>query len=204
MIALLLPHTGGHAPRTAVDAVLASVPEIFRRAIAAVRWRKAAPAVCAGAATTLLTPPDGQAVLGDKTIAQVRREYDTGQLAAIHPAAHGPERPTVLERPDGQVVIDEQHHVRVRPVNGRPLGTQPRRQPDPAFLEEEAAEAERSLYVRSQMRGAVATSDPAVLRQVIAALKRPERTPTEPVPVMGETCVANVLEAERLAQVMRP
>jgi hypothetical protein len=138
-------------------------------------------------------------VLGDRMLSDVRRDYDTGQLAALHPAAHGPERPTVLERPDGQVIVDEHHHVQLRPVNGRSLGTQPRRQLDPAFREEEAAEAQRSGYVRSQMAGAVATNDPAVLRQVIAALKRPERTPTEPVPVYGETCVANVLEAERLS-----
>lgn len=36
---------------------------------------------------------------------------------------------TVLPRPDGDVVIDERGSVRVRPVNGRSLGTLPRRKP---------------------------------------------------------------------------
>ena len=70
-----------------------------------------------------------------------------------------------------------------RPVNGRNLGTQPRRQPVygeaaqlevevAEYLAEEAAEADRAEYVRSQMHTAMFTRDPETLRQVLAGLEK--------------------------------
>lgn len=60
----------------------------------------------------------------------------TGQLAAVHPREHlGPERPTTLQRPDGQVVIDEHHHVELYPhpwpPAGRPFFTPAQGEPRP-------------------------------------------------------------------------
>ncbi len=92
-------------------------------------------------------------------------------------------------------------HLPPHPVNGRPRGEhpypplQPRpaaRQPVPgtaALLAEEAAEARRAAYVRSQMRGAVATGDPKVLRRVLDGLRNLD----ERQPAFGEAPVARVL-----------
>jgi hypothetical protein len=46
--------------------------------------------------------------------------------------ARGLPRPTVYGRHDGSIVVGERGEVLVRPVNGRYLGTQPRRAPYPS------------------------------------------------------------------------
>lgn len=91
MIPLLMPHTGRHRrPRPPRHAP----------------WQRARRAFLALLPARRVTPlPD-----------LIELPASTGQLAAVHPRAHlGPERPTTLQRPDGQVVIDEHHHVQLYP-----------------------------------------------------------------------------------------
>jgi hypothetical protein len=183
MIALLLPHTGGHAPRTAVDAVLASVPEIFRRVLR-MPWRKrAVPAEfpAAGAATA----PLGDPVLRDRWTWEVCAEYDAprptftpraltaGEQAAHASAMHEASLPYLPPLPTTADLRNEYF----RPVNGRYLGTLPRRTP--------AATLGRAPWETGSF------TVPADVTLV-------------PARVHGETCVANVLEAERLAEAMQP
>jgi len=104
MIAVLLPHTGAHCAQHAP--LLACLPPFFRRALR-MPWRKpAVPAALpsAGAAT----PPDGVPVLGTRLLSDVRSTWSAARFK--EPADPG----AGLAR---------------RPVNGRSLGTLPRRTP---------------------------------------------------------------------------
>jgi hypothetical protein len=87
--------------------LLTPVASFFRRAIAAVRRRLAVPAARpAGAATTLLTPPDGQPVLRDRMLSEVRREHD---------GLRERPRPTHYDRRDGEIVVTTQNKVVILP-----------------------------------------------------------------------------------------
>jgi len=114
----------------------------------------------------------------------------TGQLAAVHPREHlGPERPTTLQRPDGQIVIDEHHHVEVYPwapaqQPGYPAPTEEWRADDTRYdlriarpyVPEPTNEETRELYYR----------EPPALNPLLAAS----------APVYGQAPVADVLAAE--------
>jgi hypothetical protein len=176
VIALLMPHAGHHAASHA--APLAILPQLFRRAIAAVRRKPAVPAgVAAGAATALLTPPDGTPVLGDRMLSDVRRERnEDAEIAALSgPEIRAPGVRKILPRADGQIVIGDDNRVHVRPVNGRLLGTLPRRTP--------AATLNRAPWET----GSFTVPGDVTL-----------------VPAYGQAPVARVLEGERLADVMLP
>jgi hypothetical protein len=115
-------HAFNVAPGEPQLSVAGLVARFFRRAIAAVRRKEAVPAVAAAGAAT---PPDGLRVLGDRMLSEVRREHDAltdAEIAALRPRKR-------LARHDGEVLIDERNRVTVRPVNGRSLGTLPRRRP---------------------------------------------------------------------------
>lgn len=177
-VALFASHAGGHCKPPS------PVTLFFRRMIAAVRRRKAVPAVAAAGAAEpsgwpccvhCLTgspciPPDnhpipcsdgcnGLPVLGDQMLSEVRAEQDKA-----YP------RPTYYPRPDGDVIVDKRNHVHLRPVNGRNLGDLPRRTP--------AATLNRAPWET----GAFPVPADVTL-----------------VPAYGQAPVARVLEAERLA-----
>lgn len=104
MIALLLPHTGAHAAPSS----------FFRRLVAAWRRKPSAPEapLPSGAATALLGSP----VLGDRMIADVRREWSARydgltdeEIAALTPRKS-------LPRADGEVVIDQRERVHLVPA----------------------------------------------------------------------------------------
>lgn len=61
----------------------------------------------------------------------IRREPSGPEVHPTSGPATGPmyQRPTYYGRHDGAVIVDEQERIVVRPVNGRTLGTRPRRQP---------------------------------------------------------------------------
>jgi hypothetical protein len=173
-VPLLDSHKGCHCRKP-----VSPVASFFRRAIAAVRRRLAVPAAIAtaGAATTLLTPPDGQPVLRDRMLSEVRAEHDllsTAELAALHPRGRHPypAPPVRLPRPGGEIVIDERGHVSVCPW--------PAAQP-PAFAR-----------------------PPEPERADVTSVDLNRARPYVPAPAYGQAPVARVLEAERLAGAMRP
>ncbi|HEX4790183.1 MAG TPA: hypothetical protein VH372_17080 [Actinospica sp.] len=122
MIALLLPHTGAHcAPPSAPGLVR----QFFRRAIAAVQRKEAAPEVrtlAPGAVPELLS--DAEPVLGNGTIAEAKARWDARQDEDIavtgHPATEPAGFPALTPAQQGAV-----------PVNG-PL---PKRVPGAAVRE---------------------------------------------------------------------
>jgi hypothetical protein len=168
---LFAPHCGGHC------APPSRLARFFRRVIAAVRRGVPVPAgIPAGTGTVLLA--GAEPVMRDRMISEVRARWDAERMNPGHQlltdaelAALRPRR--VLPREDGQIVIDERNHVHVRPVNGRYLGTLPRRQPGASLP-----------YV-----------EPLVDRG-------PGHPPwmTGAFPVYGQAPVARVQEAERLAK----
>jgi len=111
----------------------------------------------------------------------VGRMQDTGRHCACD--ARGLPRPTCYPRHDGSVVVGERGDVRVRPVNGRYLGTRPRRTPWPS-----AADPIVPAQTDDRPPWSITTTS----------------MPAAPGPVYGEAPVAEVLESERLAKVMIP
>lgn len=119
----------------------------------------------------------------------------TGQLARVHPREHlSPERPTTLQRPDGQVVIDEHHHVELYPWPPVP------RPSSPAPTEEWRADDTR--YDLPIARPYAPTNDqtrdlyfgePPALNPLLAAH----------APAYGQASVADVLAAEAEAGAQR-
>lgn len=197
-VPLLDSHKGCHcAPRAS----------FFRRALR-MPWRKpSAPAVKpAGAATALIA--DAQPVLGDRTIDDVRAQWNewhdgtpqhdlltTTELAALNTPAHlGPKRPTRLQRPDGEIVIDERNHVSVCPwpAAERPLRADP---PKPERPDVTTSDLSPARYVPDVPAPVEFTTDPDVAAEALDALRQPE---------YGRDPAARVLEAERLSRVMQP
>lgn len=94
-------------------------------------------------------------------------------------------RPTYYGRHDGGIVVGERDEVLVRPVNGRSLGTQPRRTPHPS-----AADPVTPLVTGDAPPWYVATAqNPALRDQAVVPAYAP--------PVYGEACELDVAEAER-------
>jgi hypothetical protein len=197
VIALLLPHTGAHvAPHAAMLPVL---PAIFRRAVAAVRRKQAAPETPrpSGAATVLLanrnakalgssfrvslTPEEesaalaelGQGVLGDRTISEVRADADARKRAARHADAMNAGYASAVDR--------------LRQEAGLPTVKQMRqlRAGSPPFL---FPPLEEPLWAEPEPRGPV--------RDTRMDVYAPHYAP-DTAPGYGQTCTANVLAAEQ-------
>jgi hypothetical protein len=116
-----------------------------------------------------IVPVEG--VLGDRMLSEVRAQWNAwhdglsdAEIAALRPRRR-------LPREDGEIVIDQRNGIHVRPVNGRYLGTLPRRTP-----------------------GATLPYEPLIDRG-------PNHPPwqTQEMPAYGQVPVARVLEAERRA-----
>ena len=205
MTAIYPRHAFGVALGDPQPTLLAAMSKFFRRVLRMPWRRRAVPAELrtaadlrtAGAATppgfpccvhcedgspceprdSHLSPcSDGcNGVLAGRMLSEVRTEWNAWHDALTDREVAALRPPKTLARQDGEVLIDERGHVTVRPVNGRYLGDLPRRTP--------AATLNRAPW----KTGSFAVPVDVTL-----------------VPVYGEVPVAEVLEAERLAKVMRP
>lgn len=100
-VPLLDSHKGCHCRKP-----VSPVASFFRRAIAAVRRRLPVPAARpAGTGTVLLAPPDGQPVLRDRMLSEVRAEWTCR---------------SVRERRDCYVIVDDRNHVSLHMPDGDP------------------------------------------------------------------------------------
>jgi hypothetical protein len=167
--------------------LLTPVAEFFRRALRMPWRRPAVPAAIAtaGAATTLLTPPDGQPVLRDRMLSEVRAEHDAMSPAAAHAQAmHEASEPYLPAVPASRAVT---------PVHA---GRAPWTGAQPVLDDEALAELDRRAWVLSQLPANPARVTAGDMRRAIDSLRA--------MPAYGQAPVARVQEAERLAGAMRP
>lgn len=158
-------HHGKHCPPQR--------PSFFRRLVAAWRRKPSAPEapLPSGAVTALLGSP----VLGDRMIADVRREHDllsATELAALEPRAVYSGPPIYAVRHDGLVRVGADNRVEVLPA---PLAWDARVDTTASLpaVGDGALEAERDAARAAGLRARAAYEPPAVelLQQLLEGVR---------------------------------
>jgi hypothetical protein len=153
-------------------------------------------------------------------------EMAASRAAGIPPVGETPPRPTYYGRHDGAIVVGERNEVLVRPVNGRYLGTLPRRTTpdappwDVITAQQPAIDERGPHFFASEIECEDCERESGEPEEPVypccehchtggAPCLQPDSHPLPcadgcNAPVYGQAPVADVLEAERLAEAMIP